>query len=108
MGYMVQGGGSSTMAQARLWLYRYPDASETLLQLITDVVIDYLVLQVKAGAQLLQVFESTGDFLNDELFQNYSLKYLKQISKGVRAKLDEQNIPQVPMVWIDFLSFCSL
>lgn len=98
MGYMVQGGGSSTMDKARLWLYRYPDASHELLQLITDVVIDYLVLQVKAGAQLLQVFESSGDFLNDELFRDYSLKYFKLIREGVRRKLDEQKIPHVPMV----------
>ncbi|XP_012255960.1 uroporphyrinogen decarboxylase [Athalia rosae] len=97
MGYMVQGGGSSTMPLPRLWLYRYPKASHQLLQLITDIVIDYLVLQVKAGAQLLQVFESSGDFLNDELFQNFSLKYLKLIREGVQNKLVEQNIPLVPM-----------
>ncbi|XP_015523338.2 uroporphyrinogen decarboxylase isoform X1 [Neodiprion virginianus] len=97
MGYMVQGGGSSTMAQARFWLYHYPEASHQLLQQITNVVIDYLVMQVKSGAQLLQVFESSGDFLNDELFQKFSLKYLKQINEGVKKKLDELNIPQVPM-----------
>lgn len=52
MGYMVQGGGSTTMAQARQWLYRYPKESHELLEKITTVVIDYLVLQAKAGAQV--------------------------------------------------------
>lgn len=52
MGYMIQGGGSSTMAQARIWLYKYPEESHQLLQMITDVVIDYLVMQVKSGAQV--------------------------------------------------------
>lgn len=52
MGYMIQGGGSSTMAKARSWLYRYPKDSHQLLQLLTDVVVDYLVMQVKAGAQV--------------------------------------------------------
>lgn len=52
MGYMIQGGGSSTMAKPRTWLYKYPNESNQLLRLITDVVIDYLVMQVKAGAQV--------------------------------------------------------
>ncbi|XP_016843368.1 uroporphyrinogen decarboxylase isoform X3 [Nasonia vitripennis] len=98
MGYMIQGGGSSTMAQARIWLYKYPEESHKLLQMITDVIVDYLVMQVKAGAQLLQVFESHGDFLNTELFKEYSLKYFKQISQKVKAKLDSLNIPKVPMI----------
>ncbi|KAF3424945.1 hypothetical protein E2986_09403 [Frieseomelitta varia] len=98
MSYMIQGGGSSTMTKARQWLYKYPEDSHKLLQLITNVIIDYLVMQVKAGAQLLQVFESHGDFLNDELFENYSFKYLKEISDKVRQRLKEENIPKVPMI----------
>ncbi|KAG5326583.1 DCUP decarboxylase, partial [Acromyrmex heyeri] len=98
MGYMIQGGGSSTMAKARSWLYKYPEDTHTLLQMITDVIVDYLVMQVKAGAQLLQVFESNGDYLDDALFTNYSFKYLKQISERVRKQLKEANIPQVPMI----------
>lgn len=98
MGYMVQGGGSSTMAKPRTWLYKYPHESQHLLQLITDVVIDYLVMQVKAGAQLLQVFESNGDYLNDELFVKYSLPYLIKISNEVRIKLKKENLMEVPMI----------
>lgn len=98
MSYMIQGGGSSTMIRAREWLYKYPNESHKLLQLITNVIIDYLVMQVKAGAQLLQVFESHSDFLNDELFENYSFKYLKEISEKVRQRLKKENIPEVPMI----------
>ncbi|XP_076666715.1 uroporphyrinogen decarboxylase [Andrena cerasifolii] len=98
MSYMIQGGGSSTMIKPRSWLYKYPEASHKLLQLITNVIVDYLVMQVKSGAQLLQVFESSSDFLNDELFANYSFKYLKEISEKVREQLKEENIPQVPMI----------
>ncbi|XP_032673181.1 uroporphyrinogen decarboxylase [Odontomachus brunneus] len=98
MGYMIQGGGSSTMAKARSWLYKYPEESHKLLQMVTDIIVDYLVMQVKAGAQLLQVFESNGDYLDDALFINYSFKYLKQISKCVREQLRAANIPEVPMI----------
>merc|ERR1719495_448931 len=58
MSYMIEGGGSTTQSKAKRWLYEHPDASTTLLNILTDVVVDYLVVQAQAGAQLLQVFES--------------------------------------------------
>lgn len=52
MSYMIEGGGSNTMAKAKSWLYRHPEASHRLLRLLADVVTDYLVGQVAAGAQV--------------------------------------------------------
>lgn len=56
MSYMIEGGGSKTLSKAKKWLYQHPEASHKLLKLITDVNVEYLVGQVRAGAQLLQVF----------------------------------------------------
>ncbi|XP_064372195.1 uroporphyrinogen decarboxylase isoform X3 [Dromaius novaehollandiae] len=53
MSYMIEGGGSTTMAKAKSWLYRHPDASHRLLRLLADVITDYLVGQVAAGAQIV-------------------------------------------------------
>lgn len=50
-GYMVEGGGSKTLQKAKTWLYRYPEESKALLMRIADVCVDFLVGQVKAGAQ---------------------------------------------------------
>ena len=58
MSYMIEGGGSNTISRAKAWLYRHKDASHQLLQAITDVCIEYLEGQVKAGAQALQVSAS--------------------------------------------------
>ena len=55
MSYMIEGGGSKTQAKAKKWLYSKTTASHRLLQIITDVCVEYLVGQVRAGAQLLQV-----------------------------------------------------
>ena len=52
MSYMIEGGGSSTQSKAKSWLYAHPAASHKLLQLITDVVVDYMIGQVAAGAQV--------------------------------------------------------
>lgn len=52
MAYMIEGKGSKTMSLAKGWLYKYPEASHKLLKIITDATVNYLVGQVKAGAQV--------------------------------------------------------
>ena len=52
MSYMIEGGGSTAFTKARKWLYKNMEASSRLLQRLTDVIVDYLVLQVRAGAQV--------------------------------------------------------
>ena len=61
MSYMIEGGGSKTQSKAKKWLYHFTEASHKLLSLLTEVCVDYLVEQVRAGAQLLQVFESNAE-----------------------------------------------
>ncbi|KAJ2950654.1 hypothetical protein O0L34_g8911 [Tuta absoluta] len=97
MGYMIEGGGSPTMAKTKEWLQKYPKDVHKLLSLLSRVIIDYLVMQAESGAQLLQVFESSADHLPRELFAEFSLPYLKDIRSGIRAKLDEKKLEQVPM-----------
>uniref|UniRef100_A0A8C3TS66 Uroporphyrinogen decarboxylase n=1 Tax=Catharus ustulatus TaxID=91951 RepID=A0A8C3TS66_CATUS len=98
MSYMIEGGGSTTMAKAKSWLYRHPEASHRLLRLLADVIIDYLVGQVAAGAQALQVFESHAGHLGPELFQDFALPYIRDIAQAVKSKLKEEALPLVPMI----------
>ena len=97
MSYMIEGEGSKTMSKSKKWLYANEDSSHKLLQLITDVNVDYLVGQVKAGAQMLQVFESHAEHLNSELFEKFALPYLIQICKKVKTKLEADKLEPVPM-----------
>ncbi|XP_004927871.1 uroporphyrinogen decarboxylase [Bombyx mori] len=96
-GYMLEGGGSKTMSKTKEWLEKYPKDVHRLLCLLTNVIIDYVVMQVESGAQLLQVFESSADHLSREQFTEFSIPYLKDIRSGVRAKLTEKSLEQVPM-----------
>ena len=98
MSYAVEGGGSKTCSKAKRWLYEHPEASHRLLQMLTDLNVDYLVEQVKAGAQMVQVFESNAEYLTEELFRKFSLPYLGEIAKRVKEKLRKENIEPVPMV----------
>jgi len=49
---MVEGGGTTTYSKSKRWLYCYAEESKRLLQRITDIVVQYLVHQVSAGAQV--------------------------------------------------------
>lgn len=98
MGYMIEGGGSKTMSKAKHWLEAYPEESNTLLTLLKDVIVDYLCMQVKSGAQMLQVFESSAEHLPKEDFLRISLPLLKAIRDDVNKKLQAENVESVPMV----------
>ena len=52
MVYMIEGGGSKLYREVKRWIYQYPQASTALLQRISEVCVDYLALQVQAGAQV--------------------------------------------------------
>ena len=52
--YMIEGGGSKTFQKAKTWLFKYPEESKALLMRIADICVEYLVGQVKAGAQVEQ------------------------------------------------------
>ena len=56
MSYMIEGGGSTTFSKSKAWLYRHPEASHKLLDMIANTCADFLVEQVQAGAQV----KSTG------------------------------------------------
>ncbi|XP_054346343.1 uroporphyrinogen decarboxylase isoform X3 [Pongo pygmaeus] len=98
MTYMVEGGGSSTMAQAKRWLYQRPQASHQLLRILTDALVPYLVGQVAAGAQALQLFESHAGHLGPQLFSKFALPYIRDVAKQVKARLREAGLAPVPMI----------
>ncbi|XP_051553038.1 uroporphyrinogen decarboxylase-like isoform X2 [Myxocyprinus asiaticus] len=98
MSYMIEGGGSTTHSKAKRWLYRYPEASHKLLSQLTDVIVEYLLGQVKAGAQALQVFESHTGCLGPVEFKEFSLPYLRDIVCRVKNKIKESGLDNVPMI----------
>jgi len=93
---MIEGGGSKTLSKAKSWLFMYPTESHQLLQRITDVCVDFLVGQVHAGAQMLQVFDSWGGELGPTDFEEFSRPYLQQIVTRVKAQLGPE--VAVPMI----------
>ncbi|KAI9209153.1 uroporphyrinogen decarboxylase [Polychytrium aggregatum] len=97
MAYSIEGGGSKTLSKAKSWLYVHPEESHRFMQIITDAIVPFLVGQVKAGAQMLQVFDSWAGELSPSTFKTFSLPYLAQIATRVKAQLREEGIEPVPM-----------
>jgi uroporphyrinogen decarboxylase len=81
--YMIEGQGSKTFAKARKVLYTNPALAHDLLQRITDVTIRYLKSQVKAGAHMLQVFDSWAGILGQEQYDEFGLKYIDKIAQEI-------------------------
>ncbi|KAJ7781606.1 Uroporphyrinogen decarboxylase [Mycena metata] len=91
--YMIEGGGSKFFQKVKTWIFKYPEESKTLLMRIADVCVDFLVGQVKAGAQMLQVFDSWAGELSPHDFDLFSLPTLVHISTNVRKRLAAENLP---------------
>src|SRR5882724_1693580 len=82
--YMVEGKGSKTFDQAKAFCYTQPELAHQLLQMITDTTIQYVKQQVKAGADVIQIFDSWGGLLGPDDFENLSLKYIRQIIRSLK------------------------
>jgi len=98
MAYMIEGGGSKTFHKAKTWLFKYPEESKALLSRIADVCADHLVGQVKAGAQLVQVFESWASDLSPHDFVTFALPALARISSRFHAQLAAIGHPRVSTI----------
>lgn len=97
MCYMVEGGGAKSYTHARKWLYMHPEASHSLLALITSVLVEYLVCQVAAGAQILEVFDTWSGELSAEAFQDFCLPYVMQVAREVKAACKARGLVVPPM-----------
>ena len=86
MAYMVEGCGSKSFSKPRAWLYAEPAATERLLEHLTDVIIEYLDGQIRAGAQFIQVFESWAGVLGPDVFDRFALPYLVRIARELKER----------------------
>lgn len=81
--YCVQGQGSKNFDKAKQFCFTNPVAAHSLLQKITDTTIAYLKAKVKAGVDVVQVFDSWGGMLSPVDYQEFSWKYINQIVEAL-------------------------
>lgn len=81
--YMVEGKGSKTFDLAKQFCFTQPELAHKLLQKITDATIAYLKAQIKAGADVVQVFDSWSGLLSPADFRIFAQPYLEQIVQEI-------------------------
>lgn len=82
--YMVEGKGSKTWEKAKQFCFTQPRIAHQLLQKITDITIQYLKAQTKAGADVVQVFDSWSGCLSPNDFKVFAQPYLVQIADALK------------------------
>lgn len=84
--YMIAGRGTPDQAPARLFAARNPKAFEKLLDLIAEASATYLVAQLDAGADAVQIFDSWAGVLGEHDFDTYANRPVKRIIDMVRSE----------------------
>jgi uroporphyrinogen decarboxylase len=83
--YMIAGKGTADQAPARLFAYRHAEAFDQLLALLSDWSADYLVQQIDAGADAVQIFDSWSGVLDEAMFTRACVNPVKRMVDRVRA-----------------------
>jgi uroporphyrinogen decarboxylase len=82
--YMLEGRGSQREA-ARTYAYQHPAELDALLEVLIEATARYLVMQARAGAQALQLFESWAENLAEDVFERIVIRPHARIVEKVRA-----------------------
>ena len=81
--YMIEGKGSKGFDKAKAFCFTQPELAARLLEKITQASIQYLIGQVKAGADVVQIFDSWSGLLSPNDFDQFAAPYLLQIAEAV-------------------------
>ncbi len=93
--YMVEGrgGGASEHALVKQWALADPDGFQPLIDLLTEAITAFLLRQVEAGAEAIQLFESWAGILPEPYFQRFCVAPVARIVAALKAAY-----PQVPVI----------
>ncbi|MEQ8640504.1 MAG: uroporphyrinogen decarboxylase [Alphaproteobacteria bacterium] len=91
--YMIEGSGSRDWAVARLFALRHPVAFARLLDRLADAIADHLIGQVRAGAQVLQIFDSWAGAIPAMDFAAWCIAPTRRLVARVHAA-----VPDVPII----------
>ncbi|WP_235830157.1 uroporphyrinogen decarboxylase [Algihabitans albus] len=91
--YMIEGGSSKDFQKAKTWAYGDPEGFQTLIDLLVDATSRYLIRQVQAGAEVLQIFDSWSGVWPEPQFRRWCLAPMAEIVRRVKSEH-----PKVPVI----------
>ncbi len=89
--YIIEGGSSRNFIKAKRLMYGDPQTWHALMNKLARVVADYLVAQIEAGAQVVQLFDSWVGALSPDDYREYVLPYSQFILKAIK----QTNMPAI-------------
>lgn len=84
--YMIAGHGTPDQAPARLFAYEHEASFIKLLDLLADMSAEYLIAQIDAGADAVQIFDSWAGVLGETEFEKFAIRPVKRIIDQVKAQ----------------------
>ena len=91
--YMIAGQGTPDQAPAHKLRIEQPAVFDGLMDKITEATIDYLSMQIEAGAEVVKIFDSWAGSLPGDAFQKYSVEPARRITSALKAKY-----PNTPII----------
>jgi len=86
MSYLVEGGSSKDFKLTKLMLHNEPELAHRLLAKIATVTADYLNLQIAAGVNAVQIFDSWAQALSWDDYTEFSHRYITEIISNLNRK----------------------
>jgi len=85
--YMIEGKTSRDLRKTKQWMMRDPTSFHALLERLAEDSIVYLEMQIEAGVDAVQIFDSWAGVLGYAQFQEFSLSYLEKIVTRIKSKV---------------------
>jgi uroporphyrinogen decarboxylase len=94
--YMAAGQGSTDQRRAKLWGYRDPDGFAEFLRVIASCVAEHLCAQIRAGASVVQIFDSWAGGLPEQVFDDWVIAPTRFVVERVRERHPDAQIIGFP------------
>ena len=85
--FMLQGGGAKDYTKAKALFYSDRTLFDHLLHKLTVAVTDYLQMQIEAGAEVVQIFDSLGGLTTDHAFKDASARWMAEIIRSLGGRV---------------------
>jgi len=87
--YAVEGHGTRDYENCKAFMWSEPEAWDMLLSKFADTTIEYLKMQIDAGAQVVQLFDSWVGYVAPRDYERYCLKQTKRVLDAIKAHGDK-------------------
>jgi uroporphyrinogen decarboxylase len=93
---MIAGRGTADQAPALSFIEAHPFAMQSLIGRLVEASSDYLIAQFKAGADVVQIFDSWAGVLSDEGFERWVITPTAEIVRRVRQSIPDAKVIGFP------------